>query len=82
VYLELFAQTGVVDPVAAQNAYYAYWAQGGTCSNPNKCYFDNSTKNFVANMNAGLRYGAAVYLSFFFFSIFDFVSCVRILYVL
>eukprot|EP00042_Codosiga_hollandica_P041730 m.375273 g.375273 ORF g.375273 m.375273 type:complete len:346 (+) comp56177_c0_seq12:78-1115(+) len=56
VYLELIAETGVVDPVAAQNAFYAFYAEGGPCSSPDVCYYDNSTKNFLHNMNEGLRW--------------------------
>jgi len=53
VYLELLAGNATVDPIALQNAYWAYYKKSGPCGNPNVCYFDNSTKNFVANMRKG-----------------------------
>jgi ADP-ribosylglycohydrolase len=44
--------TGVCDPVAYQNAYYALYKTGGPADRQGY-YFDASTKEFVANVEAG-----------------------------
>ncbi len=57
-YLETIANSGVINYTALEQAYYSYYKPTGPCGDTNVCYWDASTKEFMANMEAGQLYVA------------------------
>jgi hypothetical protein len=54
-HLVVGATTGAFAPTDIEEAYYAMWKNGGNATK-NGYYFDKSTKEFVANEEAGQKW--------------------------